>query len=155
MKKKNGGFTLVELIVVVSIIVVLMGIITPQYIRYLEHSRVRHDDSVITDIQKAANVLVSDGDYDEYITGDIKIYINSQGVPYQLTGVGTASSTVGDEFLDEINASVYGTTTPSGGFTSKTYASWSGEYIQLRYDSNLLTFVTEYHNFPDKSIYYQ
>ena len=155
MKKKNGGFSLIELIVAVAIIVVLLGILAPQYIRYLEHSRIRHDDSVITNIQKAANVLVSDGEYDDYITGDIKIFINSQGVPYQLTGVGAASSTVGNEFLDEINASVYGTTTPSGGFTSKTYLSWNGEYIQLRYDPNLLTFVTEYHNFPSKSIFYQ
>ena len=155
MKKKNGGFSLIELIVVVAIIVVLLGLLAPQYIRYLEHSRIRHDDSIITNIQKAANVLVSDGEYDDYITGDIKIFINNQGVPYQLTGVGTASSSVGTEFLDEIKASVYGNTTPSGGFTSKTYESWSGEYIELKYDSNLLTFITEYHNFPEKSIYYQ
>lgn len=155
MKKKNGGFSLIELIVVVSIVVVLLGILAPQYIRYLEYSRIRHDDSIITNIQKAANVLISDGDYYDDISGDIKIYINSLGVPYQLTGIGSASSNAGDEFLDEIKASVYGTTSPSGGFTSKTYASWSGEYIELKYDPNLLTFVTEYHNFPEKSIYYQ
>lgn len=38
-KKKNGGFTLVELIVVVAILAVLMAILIPQYIQYVARAR--------------------------------------------------------------------------------------------------------------------
>ena len=151
MNKRDGGFSLVELIVVVSIMAVLMAILMPSYVRYLEQSRIRHDDAVITNIQKAANALVVDDKFYESIAGDVTVYINNQGVAYQLNGVGAMSA----DFLDEINTSVYGTTTPSGGFTSRTFAGSSGLYIRLHYDPNLLAYVTEYYNFPDLSIYHQ
>lgn len=155
MSRKNGGFSLIELIVVVAIIAVLMGILGPQYIRYLESSRIRHDDSIISHIEKAANVLVSDGDYDEFISGDVTIYINNHGVASQVTGVGAALSQENAEFLNELNASVYGTAAPAGGFTSKSFQGCSNVYINLHYDATLFTFVPTYHNFPDRSIYHQ
>ena len=150
MNKNDGGFSLVELIIVVSIMVVLMAILMPSYIRYLEQSRIRHDDAVITNIQKAANALVVDDKFYESITGDVTVYIDNQGVAYQSTGVGTASS----DFLNEINASVYGTATPSGGFTSKTFTGCTDLMICLHYDPSLVAYVTQYYNFPDLSIYH-
>ena len=36
IKKDNKGFTLVELIVVIAILGVLMAVLVPQYIRYVE-----------------------------------------------------------------------------------------------------------------------
>ena len=151
MNKKDGGFSLVELIVIVAIIAVLLAVLMPSYIRYVEHSRIRHDDAVITNIQKAANALVVDDKFYEEITGDVTVYIDNQGVAYQLNGVGTA----GAEFLDEINTTVYGTTTPTGGFTSKSFTGATGLTICLHYDPSLLAYVTEYINFPDLSIYHR
>ena len=152
MNKKDGGFSLVELIVVVAIVAVLLAILMPSYIRYVEHSRIRHDDAVITNIQKAANALVVDDKSYESITGDVTVDIDNQGVAYQLNGVVVADA---GEFLDEINTTVYGTTTPTGGFTSKTFTGTSGLTICLHYDPTLLAYVTEYINFPDLSIYHQ
>ena len=46
LRKDNKGFTLVELIVVIAILGVLMAVLVPQYIQYVEKSRETTDASV-------------------------------------------------------------------------------------------------------------
>lgn len=48
--KNNKGFTLVELIVVIAILGVLMAVLVPQYIQYVEKSRVGVDESMLGEI---------------------------------------------------------------------------------------------------------
>ena len=44
MKKLNNqGFSLVELIIVIAILAVLMGILAPQLVKYVEQSRRQKD----------------------------------------------------------------------------------------------------------------
>lgn len=50
----NKGFSLVELIIVVAIMAVLIGVLAPQYLRYVEKSRLQKDN---TSISEFANVL--------------------------------------------------------------------------------------------------
>ena len=61
IKKSNAGFTMVELIVVVAIIAVLAVVLAPQYIKYVEKSRIAADQSTLASIEKTLNVLVADG----------------------------------------------------------------------------------------------
>ncbi len=54
-KMNNKGFSLVELIVVIAIMAVLVGVLAPMFIRYVEKSRESTDlqnlDSIITTIE--------------------------------------------------------------------------------------------------------
>lgn len=50
----NKGFSLVELIIVVAIMAVLIGVLAPQYLRYVEKARLQRDNTSIADF---ANVV--------------------------------------------------------------------------------------------------
>lgn len=64
MKKRlnKKGFTLVELIIVIAIIAVLAAVLAPQYIKYVEKSKVGTDENALNEIAHAAEVAaVGDG----------------------------------------------------------------------------------------------
>ena len=60
-KLDNKGFTLVELIIVIAIIAVLAAVLAPQYIKYVEKSKVSADKDTAAAIEKAINVVYADG----------------------------------------------------------------------------------------------
>ena len=67
MKKNNKGFSLVELIIVIAIMAVLMAVLAPQFLRYVERSRLQSDNTAIGEIANACKIAAAD----ETISGDI------------------------------------------------------------------------------------
>jgi len=61
MKKTNNkGFSLVELIIVVAIMAVLVGVLAPQYIKYLDKSKVGADKQLADNLKQAITTTILD-----------------------------------------------------------------------------------------------
>lgn len=60
-KEMNKGFSLVELIIVIAIMAVLVGLLAPQYLRFVNNSKVSTDISNGQELATAFNVAFADG----------------------------------------------------------------------------------------------
>ena len=72
-KKKNKGFTLVELVIVVAILAILVGMLAPQYTKYVENSRKAADASNMDELVNAFKIYALSGGELKATTYDITI----------------------------------------------------------------------------------
>ena len=61
-KNDNKGFSLVELIIVVAIMAILVGLLAPQYIKYVEKSRKSADASNLSEMVNAVQIYAADAE---------------------------------------------------------------------------------------------
>lgn len=61
-KNDNKGFSLVELIIVVAIMAILVGLLAPQYLKYVEKSRKSADASNLDEMVRAIQVYAADAE---------------------------------------------------------------------------------------------
>lgn len=59
-KLNNKGFSLVELIIVIAIMAVLIGVLAPQYLRYVERSRQSADIDNVDQMISAVEIYAAD-----------------------------------------------------------------------------------------------
>ena len=101
---KNKGFSLVELIVVVAIMAVLVGILAPAYLSYVEKTRRGADENTAEEVRHAVEVAAAEIKvYDEVIG-------NGSGVSYSWTAGTTViknGTNVGTNMAEALN-DVYG-----------------------------------------------
>ena len=59
VKKKNQGFTLVEIIIVVAIVSILTAMLTPNYLQYVEKSRIGVDEAYIREVAHSLEIIAA------------------------------------------------------------------------------------------------
>lgn len=60
--KSNKGFSLVELVIVIAIMAILVGLMAPNLVRYIEKTKVSHDVQFADSIKRAVELAMSDPD---------------------------------------------------------------------------------------------
>lgn len=85
LKNKKKGFTLVELIVVIAIMVVLLAVLAPSLLKYVENSRMQRDDSAMDEVCNSVQLAMADPEtFDEVLSYSIPnnyvTYTDSSGV---------------------------------------------------------------------------
>ena len=103
MKKENNnnnkGFSLVELIVVIAIMAVLMVVLAPALLRYVEKARVQTDETTASDVLSAVETALSDDEVYQKVAGTDTIrvdYVGSTGL------ISTGSA----DLLNELDATL-------------------------------------------------
>ena len=128
MKKENmnnKGFSLVELIIVIAIMAILIAVLAPQYLKYVEKSRVSSDQTTVVEYINAMQVLAADPDV-TLSTSDT----------YSLTNSGATISLSSPLQTLLVNEGMLDATTAAGGKLQSTAYSSATLNIILKYDSS-------------------
>lgn len=128
--KNNKGFSLVELIIVIAIMAVLIGVLAPQYLKYVEKSRISSDETAISGVREAMVTSLSDEDVYGTISGDeVTVTIDGSN--------GTITST-----NDKLASAVQVICKDMSAFGSKTYKGQS-IVITANYSTAELSWTVE------------
>ncbi len=95
--KNNKGFSLVELIIVIAIMAILVGVMAPQLIKYIEKTNVSSDAQTCDSIRSAITTAMLDPEV---------VNASNAGVPGDVTATSwsqvTTAGTAFDDAVEEI-----------------------------------------------------
>ncbi len=156
----NKGFSLVELIIVVAIMAVLMGVLAPQYLRYVEKAKIRTDDLVVEAIYDAAMSSLMSPTFHNKVETFPVIKILEGGI-VEIEGMVSTVPDANELLKKDIYITAYGVETEDeieNPFKSKAFqnALSNGGSIDITYsyDTEFFTFGLQISNAPAGSRFY-
>ncbi len=132
MKKEmnNKGFSLVELIIVIAIMVVLVAVLAPQYLKYVEKSRVSADVQTADQFIGAMQVLAADPD------------VKLTGTKYEVTSDTSGKITIDADLAAALKAAnILDLDGKTFKYQSKVYTA-QATAITLEFKDNIWTVTT-------------
>ncbi len=130
MKKEsmnNKGFSLVELIIVIAIMAILIVVLAPQYLKYVEKSRVSSDQTTIVEYINAMQVIAADPDIT--LTNGTEYSLKSNANSDAIAVSSALSALIVQEgMLDATEA--------AGGKVQSTAYKTAAMDIELQYDAS-------------------
>lgn len=141
MKKENmnnKGFSLVELIIVIAIMAILLVVLAPQYLKYVERSRNSTDLQNATEMVQAIQVYAADPqNADTPAAGDITVSstgttISNDFIKHALTDAGLADSSGNCQTKCQ---------SKTNWTTFKINVQVSGDTVTFTYDDGTTTFA--------------
>ncbi len=87
--KNNKGFSLVELIIVIAIMAILVGVMAPQLIKYIEKTNVSSDTQLADTVKSAITTAMLDpsvigaSDYTQPTSGTLSAVVSGGGPTFQ------------------------------------------------------------------------
>lgn len=128
-KMNNKGFSLVELIIVIAIMVILVAVLAPQYLRYVEKSRVSSDTQTTVELINVMQVLAADP--------DVSLDVDTAGTKYTATGATDGKVTLSPDLMDKLeeNGMMDEDAMKNIKYQSSAYKT-AGVKIALKYDNS-------------------
>ncbi len=123
-KMNNKGFSLVELIIVVAIMAVLIGVLAPTYLKYVENSKRTSDCSTLGSVLDACEVIAIDPASDWGSGASLSISVSTTNGVTTVTIPDLADATLG---YDEDVRAIVGLA--NGTATIELQAAWEGDTI--------------------------
>lgn len=116
MIKMNDGFSIIEFIIVIAIMAVLTGILSPAYLSYVEKSKVAVDENVAGELEHITEIVILSGEYE--VTADVVVSFSSSGIQV------VSGQPVTEALINELSKSYddFSAVTPvSKRYSSKVY----------------------------------
>lgn len=146
-QKNNKGFSLVELIVVIAIMAVLVGVLAPQLIKYVEKSREATDIQNCDSIATALKTYFADQEgVGGTVTVSVKVYDKTKEQPDKTNETDMAVKSDGTNKADTTNVE---TALSNAGFAKNSThlkgTKWAKNQIDIIYnvDTGKVTYKAE------------
>lgn len=128
----NKGFSLVELIIVVAIMAILIGVLAPQYLRYVEKSRHQKDNTAIGEIADIMKMASADENLISAMGTSVTLTFDENGIFEGATGGGADAAgltTINNDL--KVTLGDFTTTTQQIKLTSNAYKVTAGKAFTI------------------------